>query len=1449
MNYSFLSSFFVGAAVLSGLLAQPRLAAQGTEVRADLSVLAGAVSPGAVDATGAAALFNGPAGVALDKNGNLYIADTGNGTIRKVTPAGAVTTLAGTAGQWGATGGTGAAARFATPLHLAVDDAGDVFVADSANAAIRKITAAGAVTTIDLSAANPVVNAPTGIVVSPDGQTVYFTDRGNNVVRRVVGTGPVTVFAGDPLRSGKADGQGTAARFFEPAGLARDASGNLYVADSRNHTIRKITPAGAVTTVAGMAEVPGATNASGLAAQFFQPRAVAVDAAGNLYVADTGNHAVRKIEAGTAAVTTYAGLLETSGSATGTGAAARFDFPAALTIATDGTLYVADARNNVVRKIAAGGVVTPFVGTAPGSTNGTGMAARFRGPRAIATDANGNAYVADTLNSTIRQITSTGVVTTFAGFAGTTGTTDGAAASARFNQPEGILATSDGAIVYVADTLNHTIRKISGGTVTTLAGEPGVQGDSNGTGVAAHFRHPQGLAFDRDGNLIVADTFNNLIRRVTPAGVVTTVVGSSTIWGVGGNDGSGLQVQFEHPTAVAVNSTGDIFVADGGNATIRKVTAGGAVTTVFGTKGNFWTADGSGADARFRRPTALAFDTAGNLLVADPDAETVRLITPAGVSLTVAGVGDSAGSMAGAGPVARLAAPQGVAVASDGTILIADTGNHIIRRGVVTWGTPPTITQQPTGLNGPPKALQIKVTSVSGPVRYRWQIQPRWGQWTDLTNDGTFAGVNTDTLSFPGGTSALNESQVRCVLDNGFSTLVYTNTAGLFFPGNNAVWITGNPGDKELVVAVVALAGAQNTTGLWGRSWGIADGVGNLAKFSGPRAAVIDAAGITYVVDCAGGTIRKVLADGTTTTLAGNADTKNGGGWGKVDGAGSVARFAGPQAIALAPDGNLLVADTENNILRRVTPTGVVTTVSDGAGAPYRFHRPQGVAVDTLGTIYVSDSDDFTVRKISPAGVLSLVAGSSLVSGSLDGTGAGARFGSPTALAVDAAGVLYVVDRANNVIRKITPAGVVTTFAGTAGTSGADDGVGAAARFNSPAGIAVDSRGMLYVADTGNNIIRLITPTARVLKIAGITSAGGGDVDGAGASAWFRAPWGVACDNHGNLVVCDTGNSRVRRVTTRLPAVGETVSFGVSTVGNPGGFQWQAQAPGTSTWTNLPNGGAYTTSSWGDGGSLGVVLAASHDGYLFRCHVTRPYDNTQIDSGAAVVAVGIAPTITTQPVAKTAAAGQGATFTVAATGTPLAFAYRWQRKPAGTSTTWANLADGAAYRGTGTATLTLTAVGGAMNGDQFRCVVDNYVASAATSAPATLTASGEAYVDFASWRAENAVAGDANADQTGSGVTNLARYAFGLAASGVVANPVSVTTTTGAGNRYLQVGFKRKTVASDVHYVIQASTDLLTWTTLKTIEPGSPVDVLEQDTVPVGSVPRRFLRVRVEPKL
>ncbi len=326
-----------------------------------VGVLAGAPGvPGTTNSSGGSARFNSPTAIALDSAGVRYVTDTTNHTIRRISAGGGVDTMAGGAGISGsADNATATNARFNLPAGLAVDTAKNVFVADTGNHTIRKITAAGVVTTL----------------------------------------------AGSAGSTGFTDATGTAARFNSPAGLAVDASGNVFVCDAGNHTIRKITSARVVTTVAGSPGVSGTTNANGTSARFNSPQGIVVDPSGNLYVTDSGNHAIRKITpAGD--VTTFAGLAGTSG-----------------------------------------------------STDATGGSARFNTPKAITLDASGTFHVADSGNHTVRKITSAGVVTTVAGLAGTSGTADGAGTTARFNSPSGIAATPDGLNVYVADTTNHTIRR------------------------------------------------------------------------------------------------------------------------------------------------------------------------------------------------------------------------------------------------------------------------------------------------------------------------------------------------------------------------------------------------------------------------------------------------------------------------------------------------------------------------------------------------------------------------------------------------------------------------------------------------------------------------------------------------------------------------------------------------------------------------------------------------------------------------------------------------------------------------------------------------------------------------------------------------------------------------------------------------------------------------------
>ncbi len=327
--------------------------------------------------------------------------------------------------------------------------------------------------------------------------------------------GDVTTFAGSGV-AGNVDATGTAATFNTPQGLAFDTAGNMYVAESGNYSIRKITPAGAVTTLAGSGS-PGNSNGTGSAASFHIPTSTAVDAAGNV--------------------------------------------------------FVSDFQNNLIRKITPAGVVTTFAGSgSTGHANGLGTSASFAGPQAVAIDGAGTVFVADRFNNKIRKITPAGLVSNVAG-SGSPGNTDGNGIAASFNDPLGIASDPAGNL-YVADFANHVIRKITpAGDVTTLAGS-GSPGAADGTGTGASFNYPTGVATDSSGNVFVADGNNNLIRKITAAGVVTTLAGSGS---AGNVDATGPSASFNFPSHVATDAAGNVFVSDTNNNLIRKIDATSAV--------------------------------------------------------------------------------------------------------------------------------------------------------------------------------------------------------------------------------------------------------------------------------------------------------------------------------------------------------------------------------------------------------------------------------------------------------------------------------------------------------------------------------------------------------------------------------------------------------------------------------------------------------------------------------------------------------------------------------------------------------------------------------------------------------------------------------------------------------------------------------------------------------
>ncbi len=719
-----------------------------------ISTLAGFSPVGSADGVGSDARFNLPFGAAVDSAGNLYVADVFSATIRKVTPEGVVTTLAGVAGSSGANDGTGSAAQFAGPSGVAVDSAGNVYVADTWNHTIRKVTPNGTnwvVTTLAgladaKGSADGTNNAarfnnPSGVAVDSAGN-LYVADTYNNTIRKVTALGTnwvVTTLAGLAGSPGSADRTGTNALFNGPTGLAVDSAGILYVADQYNNTIRKVTPLGVVTTLAGLAGSSGTNDGTGTKALFNGPTGVAVDSATNLYVADQNNNTIRKVTpAGKNwVVKTVAGLGGKSGGADGTGSDARFNSPCGVAVDSAGNLYVADTYNSIIRKINAAGVVNTLAGPdggGQGSLDGTGTTARFWDPLGVAVDSAGNVYVADTVNCTIRTINSVGVVSTLAGLAMKDGSADGVGSDARFKWPSGVALDSAGNL-YVADTGNSTIRKVTPlGVVTTLAGLAGRSGTNDGTGTKALFNGPAGVAVDSAGNLYVADQTNNTIRKVTAAGVVTTLAGLPqfdvhTRVPIGGSaDGTNSAARFDGPRGVAVDSAGNLYVADWSNSTIRKVTPVGTnwkVTTLAGLAGNWDSADGTNSDARFFLPVGVAVDTNANVYVADTYNMTIRKVTPVGtnwVVTTLAGLAGVRGSADATGSDARFFLPSGLAADSAGNLYVADQLNNTIRKGVLT----PYSRAQPVAYTPPLMNGQLRLTllppEANGQWRFPWEL-------------------------------------------------------------------------------------------------------------------------------------------------------------------------------------------------------------------------------------------------------------------------------------------------------------------------------------------------------------------------------------------------------------------------------------------------------------------------------------------------------------------------------------------------------------------------------------------------------------------------------------------------------------------------------------------------------------------------------------------------------
>lgn len=607
-----------------------------------LTVFAGTRTFGYVDGPAAQSQFRDPTDVVVDKtSGVVYVADRLNSCIRKISQDGMVTTLAGN-GTSGFQDGVAQEARFSYPQDIAIDPSGNLYVADSNNHCIRRITPDGTVTTLagtgssgfaDGPYSSAQFSYPHAVSVGKDG-SIYVVETGNDRIRKLK-DGKVMTLAGGG--SSFEDGTGTSIQLTDPMYMTLDGNDNLYVSDA-GARIYRVAPEGYVTKFAGNGSLieysdgpkqltsvfgplvfDGSNNllvlyhgirkigltgdiTSGMVSTLLRanmfsfgegtdldfkfPEGLDIDVQGNIYIADGGNDCIRKLTPQLYTPTprptplfngSYFSLV-----GDGVGEAATFGIISGLTSDSSGNLFVTDNR---VRKITPSKQVSTFAGGGFGNTDGIGTAARFVTPCGMAFDKNNNLYVADYTTGQIRRVTPSGEVSTFAGATYSPiydwdGYVDGPKIGARFNCPKGI-ALDDTGNVYVADTWNHRIRKIAlDGTVSTFAGSGYLGGMdysggyADGPALSAKFRSPSALAFDNDGNLLVLDLGNNRVRKITPQGVVSTVSGSGE---KGFADGVSTDAKFNVLSGIAVANDGSIYVADG---RIRKISPSGEVATL-----------------------------------------------------------------------------------------------------------------------------------------------------------------------------------------------------------------------------------------------------------------------------------------------------------------------------------------------------------------------------------------------------------------------------------------------------------------------------------------------------------------------------------------------------------------------------------------------------------------------------------------------------------------------------------------------------------------------------------------------------------------------------------------------------------------------------------------------------------------------------------------------------
>jgi uncharacterized protein (TIGR03437 family) len=631
----------------------------------------------------------------------------------------------------------------------------------------------------------------------------------------------------------------------------------------------------------------------------------------------------------------------------------------------------------------------------------------------------------------------------------------------------------------------HSVFKVdAAGNITRIAGngQSGYSGDG-GVATAAQLEYPDGIAVDAAGNVYVADLAAHVVRIIAPNGTISTYAGQGTA-GYAGDGGAAIEAQLNAPMGLALDSAGNLYIADSGNHAVRKVSKSGAIGTVAGIGSPGYSGDGGAATAAaLDQPEGVAVDASGLLYIADTFNNRVRAVAPGGIVQTVAGTGISSFSGdGGAAATAALFLPTDVATDSGGNLYIADYGNSRIRQ-----------------------VAQGKIQTVVGS-----------GETSVIFN---LAPATTIRLNGPTGL-ALDSSGDIFIAEGGIGT-----GSGLGV-GDYKIWKINGVG----IVSTAAGNGIENYSG--------DGGAATVAQINTPSNMVLDGVGNLYIADSANNRVRRISPAGIIVTVAGSGVAGYSGDGGPATGA----MLNSPEGLAADADGNVYIADTKNNRIRKLLPSGTIISIAGNGNAAFfgdggpansaSIHAPEALYSAGGGHIYIADTGNQRIRELLPDGTIITVAGNGVQGVAGDGGAAtSAQLSLPAGVTLDAAGNIYIADEGNNRVRLVSTGGTISTFAGAATFALGDGGPATGAQLSAPASVAVDAAGKVYIADSGHNRIRVVS-SGIINTLAGTGVCCYSGDGGPAAAAQLNSPWGLVVDSSGRVFVADSGNNAIRLIQT-----------------------------------------------------------------------------------------------------------------------------------------------------------------------------------------------------------------------------------------------------------------------------------------------------------------------------